>query len=185
MIDLLKEDASEYVSIEKLSVDNVPDSFSVYVPEYSEYITKNALKLQSLFVSNTYILKDNRTQNIIGYVSLICDSVVFTSDEKAGIKLDDVPYSTFPALKIAQLAVSDDFKNIYCHVGSFLIDFAFLIAYKLNENSCACRFLTVDADIENNSTVVSFYEKNGFKKMTDKKYTKRTKTVCMWKDILS
>jgi hypothetical protein len=37
-----------------------------------------------------------------------------------------------------------------------------MFAQECNERYFACRFLTVDADIEHNETVLAFYEKNGF-----------------------
>ena len=38
--------------------------------------------------------------------------------------------------------------------------------------------------LKNNPDSPDFYEANGFIRMTDKKYTKKTKIVCMYKDIL-
>lgn len=40
-----------------------------------------------------------------------------------------------------------------------------------------CKFITLDADIENNPNVIKFYEKNGFK--PNQKYNNKTKTVSM------
>ncbi|MBR6199431.1 MAG: hypothetical protein IKQ61_04085 [Spirochaetales bacterium] len=129
MIDLFDLDVDSldsYIRIEKLSNENVPVSFPMKKSEYfvySDYIMKNALAYQNLFITNTY--------------------------------------------------------------GSFLIDFAADLAYKISINFAACRFLTVDADIDNNPDSPVFYEKNGFCRMTDRKYTKKTKMVCMYKDIFS
>ena len=58
------------------------------------------------------------------------------------------------------------------------------MAFDISNDYVACRFLSVDADIENNPDSPDFYEANGFIRMTDKKYTKKTKIVCMYKDIL-
>ena len=114
----------------------------------------------------------------------MCDSVSFTVDEKSDVSLADFPFSNFPALKVAQLAVSVEFKKKYINIGSFLLSFARIQAFMLNEFT-ACRFLTVDADIENNPSVIEFYKKKGFQRLSDKKYTKKTKICCMYKDILS
>lgn len=184
MIDLLDCDIS-LVRIEKLSENNLPDNFSVSVPEYSEFLLQKALISQRNFVTNTFLLIENSSEKVIAYVSLVCDLVSLTIDEKDTNNLDDFPFSSFPALKIAQLAVSTDLKTKYKNIGSYMVEFTMSVAYEVNKNYSACRFLTVDADIENNPTVTEFYEKNGFKRLSDKKYTKKTKICCMFKDILS
>jgi hypothetical protein len=46
----------------------------------------------------------------------------------------------------------------------------------------ACRFLTVDADVEHNKSVLSFYEKNGFL-INEALFNKERKNVSMRKDI--
>ena len=71
---------------------------------YSDYLLESALLYQTLFVTNTYLLIDNETNDVIAFVSLICDSITFTADEKTENSLADVPFSAFPAIKVAQLA---------------------------------------------------------------------------------
>ena len=184
MINLLTDDCSDFVTIEKLTEQNLPVSFSASIPEYEDYILHTALPLQEKYISKTFLLIDKDSAKTVAYISLITDSVSFTIEEKENSDLINIAFCTFPALKIAQLAVSVDFSDKYTQVGSYLIEFAELIMHDLNKDYVACRFLTVDADIENNPTVDVFYEKNGFKKMTDKKYIKKTKIACMFKDIL-
>ena len=184
MINLLTDDSSDFVRIENLTDKNLPSNFSAAIPEYEEYILKTALQLQQKYITKTFLLIDNESSQTIAYISLITDSVSFTPEEKESSDLSNIIYRTFPALKIAQLAVSKDFCKKYSKVGSYMIEFAESVMHNLNKEFVACRFLTVDADIENNPTVDTFYEKNGFKKMTDKKYIKKTKIACMFKDIL-
>lgn len=184
MIDLLSVDFSDYLKVEKLSEQNVPDSFSASIQEYSDYLLNRALKSQESMIANTYLLTENDSGKVMAFISFVCDSVSFTVDEKSDVSLADFPFSNFPALKVAQLAVSVEFKKKYINIGSFLLSFARIQAFMLNEFT-ACRFLTVDADIENNPSVIEFYKKNGFQRLSDKKYTKKTKICCMYKDILS
>ena len=187
MIDLLEEDSLSYIRIERLSKNSIPADFPMKKSEYkiySDYLLESALLYQTLFVTNTYFLIDNETNDVIAFVSLICDSITFTADEKTENSLADVPFSAFPAIKVAQLAVSSKSEEKYNHVGSFLIDFAANMAFDISNDYVACRFLSMDADIENNPDSPDFYEANGFIRMTDKKYTKKTKIVCMYKNIL-
>ena len=97
--------------------------------------------------------------------------------------LPDISFETLPALKIAKLAVAQEFSKTYCRLGSLMIDFSRSIADQCNERLIACRVLTVDADIEYDKNLPLFYEKNGFTALHSKKYTKKTRTLPMWTDI--
>jgi hypothetical protein len=66
------------------------------------------------------------------------------------------------AMKIAKLAADDTGAGKYKGLGSFMIQAAKRLALGCNNDYCACRFLTVDADIEHNEGVRAFYEKTAF-----------------------
>jgi hypothetical protein len=51
-----------------------------------------------------------------------------------------------------------------------------------NNDYCAARFLTVDADIEHDEGVLAFYKKNGFIRNSEL-FNKNRKTISMRKDI--
>jgi ribosomal protein S18 acetylase RimI-like enzyme len=114
-------------------------------------------------------------------MSLIADAIKLSVSEKELHHLD-YPFKTLPAIKIAKLAVSRDFSEKYSGIGSFMIDSAELLAMDCNRDYHACRFLTVDADIEHNEGVRTFYEKNGFL-LNNEFYNKNRKTVSMRKDL--
>jgi hypothetical protein len=57
-------------------------------------------------------------------------------------------------------------------------------ACSCDEVYAACRFLTVDADIEHNASVLNFYKKNGFL-VNEELYNRNRKTISMRKDIYS
>ncbi len=189
MIDFLSEDVSSLVVIEKLSEKNLNASFSVdkKFAEYKDFLYSDALSYQSLFISQTFLLLEKETRNIIAYISFVADTVALNPREKKKAGLQEIPFLFLPALKIAKLAVSDWSVDKYKHIGSYLIRFACAKAFKTNENFMACRLVSVDADIEHNPDVLKFYEKNGFSALKNsvykKKFPNRTKTVGMWKDI--
>ena len=60
-------------------------------------------------------------------------------------------------------------------------------AFEVNEAGVACRFVTVDADIEYDKNTPAFYEKNGFvmNLSKKKKIGPNDKTVSMRRDINS
>ena len=92
------------------------------------------------------------------------------------------PFRTIPAMKIAKLAVDRSFSEKFKGIGTFMINAAMGKAIDCNENYCAARFLTVDADIEHDKGVLAFYEKNGFIPNTEL-YNKNRNTISMRKDI--
>jgi ribosomal protein S18 acetylase RimI-like enzyme len=57
-----------------------------------------------------------------------------------------------------------------------------LFAQECNERYFACRFLTVDADIEHNDSVLAFYQKNGFL-VNGEMNNKKRNNISMRKDI--
>jgi ribosomal protein S18 acetylase RimI-like enzyme len=63
-----------------------------------------------------------------------------------------------------------------------MINNALALARSCNRQLFACRFLTVDADIEHNESVIEFYQKNGFVPNAEMN-GKHSKTISMRKDI--
>jgi hypothetical protein len=102
----------------------------------------------------------------------------------------DYPFKTILAMKIAKLAVSQSFAKTYKGVGSYLINAAIGLSIRCNTDYSARTrlreggFLTVDADIENNKSVLTFYEKNGFI-LNSEMNSKHRKTISMRKDIFA
>ena len=114
-------------------------------------------------------------------MSLIMDAIKLSASEKELHGLN-YPFRTVPAMKIAKLAVDGEFLEKYKGIGSFMIKAALGIASDCNEDYCSARFLTVDADIEHDSGVLAFYEKNGFIPNAELN-NKNRKTISMRKDI--
>ena len=79
-------------------------------------------------------------------------------------------------------AINIVFAEKYRGIGTIMIHAAENIIYGLNNDYCAARFLTVDADIEHDKGVLTFYEKNGFIPNCEL-YNKNRKTISMRKDI--
>ena len=63
-----------------------------------------------------------------------------------------------------------------------MIATAVTIARTCNETLFACRFITLDADVEHNKTVLNFYQKNGFF-VNEELINKNRRTISMRKDI--
>ena len=69
-----------------------------------------------------------------------------------------------PALKLGKLAINKSLseKAQRRGYGSFILDIVNTYAYEMLDNGVACRFVTVDADIEYYEDTPEFYKKNGF-----------------------
>jgi len=115
-------------------------------------------------------------------MSLVADSVQLSKSEKELMDLGIIPFSTFPAIKIGKLAVDKSTKERFYGIGSLMIRLARGFTSNLNDNGIACRFLTIDADVEHNPNVTEFYEKNGFV-LNERFNSKKRVTVSMRKDI--
>jgi ribosomal protein S18 acetylase RimI-like enzyme len=82
------------------------------------------------------------------------------------------------------LAVDSSFREKYHGIGSFMINIAIGFAQNCNDEYLSCRFLAVDADVENDKGIAAFYQKNGFVNNNELNNPRR-KTLSMRKDIYS
>ena len=155
--------------------------FDCSIDEYNEYLEKEALKAQNELVATTWLLHERKSCGLAAYMSLINDAIKLSATEKELHHLD-YPFRTIPAMKIAKLAVSKDWKEQYKGIGSYMIYLAAGITEIVNVNS-AVRFLTVDADIEHDGGVLAFYRKNDFM-LNAELYNKNRKTISMRRDVL-
>ncbi|MHC6203504.1 hypothetical protein ACYULU_09955 [Breznakiellaceae bacterium SP9] len=112
---------------------------------------------------------------------LIADAVKLSTTEKELHKLD-YPFKTIPALKIGKLAVAEASRQKYWGIGTLMLYHAERFARNFINPYCAARFLTVDADVEHDEGVLSFYQKSDFVPNAEKA-GKHRKTVSMRLDL--
>jgi len=166
---------------EQLSSNASLDGFSCLIDEYNDYLLQDALRSQNDHIALTWLLRERDSGIIIAYMSLIADAIKLSVSEKEIHNLN-YPFKTIPAMKIAKLAVSSTVQKKYRGLGTYMINKALALSRICNRQLFACRFITVDADIEHNESVIKFYEKNGFVSNAEMN-NKRTKTISMRKDI--
>lgn len=175
-------------NVRLLSIKEVDDIshylFDSNIDEYNSFL-KNADKFFDLNISKTFLLIHKSTNELLAYMTLSSDSVKLTGEEKEMHDISKVPYASIPALKVGKLAVN---KNISATVrrkgyGSFMLELARAFAFNMNELGVACRFITVDADIEYDAGTPVFYEKNGFVENLSNKRRNAKHTISMRKDI--
>jgi len=180
-IEIIPKNAKEYFYFQSLTSSTASGTFDCGISEYNDYIINDALCSMDDHIALTWLLIERTTGKITAYMSLIMDAIKLSFSEKELHHLN-YPFRTIPAMKIAKLAVDLSFSEKYKGIGSFMIDSAEHLAWGCNKDYCACRFLTVDADLEHDEGVIVFYEKNGFIKNSEL-YNKNRKTVSMRKDL--
>jgi ribosomal protein S18 acetylase RimI-like enzyme len=177
------ENGKRLFDIEILAGGDPVGRFDCSIGEYNDYLTQEALRSQSDHIALTWLLRDKADGGIAAYMSLIADAIKLSVTEKELHKLD-YPFKTVPAMKIAKLAVAGAYQAKYKGIGTFMIASAVSIARVCNKTLFACRFLTVDADVEHNRSVLDFYTKNGFL-INEELRAKNRKNISMRKDIYS
>jgi len=170
-----------YFYLEPLKVNSDLQGFNCSITEYTDYLVNDALRSMSDHIALTWLLTERATGRIAAYMSLVMDAIKLSFTEKELHHLN-YPFRTIPALKIAKLAVDRTFSGKYKGIGSFMIESAQRLAWACNTDYCACRFLTVDADMEHDEHVIVFYEKNGFLQ-NNELYNKNRRTISMRKDL--
>jgi len=167
--------------IKPLSGNIIVEGFNCSITEYNDYLEKDAIRSLKDHIALTWLLVDCKNDKIAAYMSLIMDSIKLSFTEKELHNLN-YPFRTIPAMKIAKLAVDSNFLRKYKGIGTFMLETAERFALACNDDYCAARFLTVDADIEHDEGVLAFYKKNGFIPNSEL-FNKNRKTVSMRKDI--
>ncbi|GHT83351.1 N-acetyltransferase [Spirochaetia bacterium] len=180
---ITRKNGNDYFRMEQLSPGDSLADFSCSVEEYAQYLIEDALRSQNDHIALTWILWERATGEIAAYMSLIADAIKLSVSEKELHNLN-YPFKTIPAMKIAKLAVSEAAKKTHKGIGTFMIDSGMIFAQICNRQLFACQFLTVDADVENNESVLNFYGKNGFIKNSEMN-NKNRKTISMRKDIFA
>jgi GNAT superfamily N-acetyltransferase len=180
-IQIIPKNASKYFYFQQLTSTTAYGNFNCGMLEYNDYLFHDALRSMGDHVALTWLLTERSTGKIAAYMSLIMDAIKLSFTEKEHHQLN-YPFKTIPAMKIAKLAVDDNFSKIYKGIGTYMINSAEQFVWACNSAYCAARFLTVDADIEHDKGVLSFYEKNGFIPNSEL-YNKNRKTVSMRKDV--
>jgi hypothetical protein len=182
-ISITRKNFGNYLHIGQLSSGVPLTDFSCSIQEYNDYLTQDALRSQNDHIALTWLLWERSTRGLVAYMSLIADAIKLSVSEKELHNLH-YPFKTVPAMKIAKLAVSQSTQKNYRGIGTFMIDSSMILAQYCNLQYFSCRFLTVDADVENNASVLSFYEKNGFI-LNNEINNKNRKTISMRKDIFA
>jgi ribosomal protein S18 acetylase RimI-like enzyme len=178
ILDLLEKEEIKLISI--LEFEDL-EVFESSIDEYTEFLIEDALILENKNISKTHLLVNKEKTRIFGYMTLLAGSIKLSIEERD--KHGEIPYESVPCLKIGKLAVDKKLRIQYNGIGTLLIELALALGIEIGKMGIGCRFLIVDADIENNDSVIEFYKKCGFKFNEKYKKKKKQRTISMRKDI--
>lgn len=134
--------------------------FSLGTPEaqpLKSFLKKQAKDYHHKNVAKTFVLVDSPDDSrVLGYLTLVCSEI----KNEASTRLDDCgdanKYTSFPAIKIARLAVHNDLQR--GGYGRTVMDWCIRHVVENIMPHAGCRFLVADAK----HSAVSFYKKCGF-----------------------
>jgi GNAT superfamily N-acetyltransferase len=136
--------AADALQLERLSEKFGLSSFDCGDDELDDFLQSDALQYQEDFLANTTLMLVKG--EMVGYFSLAADAIRLSADEKNHDAIE-TPFSSFPALKIARLAV--DARHQDRGYGTRAVKYCIGLARHLNDehrhDGIACRFVTVDA----------------------------------------
>jgi len=149
-----------------------------YEKDLVDFLLEDALDNQEKKISKTYLWFLKTTDELIGYITLLADTINLDASLKDEFRKKGIPYKSLPALKIGRLCVDDRFQRK--GIGSLMVQFAVYNVKKINE-SCGCRFITLDAkrNPEPSKDSMHFYKAIGFKEIR----TRQKGTAPMYKDV--
>ena len=152
----------------RLDPTNAVKSFDCGDRDLNDFILNHAAAFQKYLIAVTYACIDvDDASKVYAYCSLANDKVAITDfkdkaefnrfRKKRGFP-NEKRLKSYPAVKLCRLGVEKSAKGQ--QIGTTVLDY--IKSMFVIENKTGCRFLTVDAYLN----AVPFYEKNGFRFMT-------------------
>ena len=159
--------SEEDISFIPLSKENLPEKskFKLEDPDLKEFLFNDSFQHEEHFVARTFIVKHKNEK--IGFFSLASDAIPLKTSEKKRIfkvAFDDPlkQHKSFPALKIARLAICDDYQ--FLGIGTIVVETVAGLAITLSR-SIGLRFVSVEAYPDRAD---DFYPKLGFERNKEK-----------------
>jgi len=149
------------IEIINKSHEKIIKRFKTYEKDLYDFLIDDALDNQEKNISVTYLWFLKGTNDLVGYITLLTDSISLNSQLKEEFQKKNIKYKSLPALKIGRLCV--DNRYLRRDLGRLMIHYAFSLAIKFNKEA-GCRFITLDAmrNLDNKKDPLHFYKKLDF-----------------------
>lgn len=117
------------------------------------YLKKDAKAHQAASLARTYAFFKDGSDKVCAYMTIICGEIEVSIEHDEGV---DYPYTRYPAIKIARLAVDNRIQK--AGLGRRLFELGLAITREIICPNVGCRFMVVDSKQQS----IKFYEKCGF-----------------------
>lgn len=175
MVGPIPDEELEYITLhEGIDVNSFSCCSNPEEVDLEEFLKEDALRCQNSFFSVTRVVFWKGT--LVGYFTLVTDCIE-KEEMIRGDRIKGYKYRYYPAIKIARLAVHDDYRH--CGIGTNMLIEIFSIVGDITEN-VGCRILTVDAK----PTSVGFYEKSDFRRALVNPEGPQKDTIPFYFDVL-
>ena len=153
-------DDLEKFFIRELRQSDKVNKLSLGSEEYAPlkiFLRKSAHDFHFNNVAKTYVLvNEEEVARIWGYMSLMCSEITLDGHQRPSESESAQRYDTFPAVKIARLAIDKSLQSNGFGL-AFIAQAIALVKYYIMP-TVGCRFLTVDSKPK----AIKFYEGAGF-----------------------
>jgi len=169
------------VITKRLDFDTKIKPFESELQEFDDFLFEDAKNYLEQKLAVTYLLENKN--DTIAYFCIANDCIRREADKEKMTAAEKqiwnkinrkIPFlkqrGYYPSVKIGRLAVSKKYEGN--GFGSIMIDTVARM-YMENEQKAGCRFISVDARME----ISDFYERNGFKFLTDKDADKNQRVM--------
>lgn len=146
-------------TIQLLEINTPVEKFSCGNADLDDFLKTDALSNMDDWVSVTKVIFVDKV--LAGYFTITPDTIHKGRVEYSD-KVAEYPYQKYPAVKLARLAVDEQFQHR--GIGTELMADFFKTARKVVK-SAGGRYVTVDAK----NTACAFYERFGFRKVLSQK----------------
>ncbi|HVU98883.1 MAG TPA: GNAT family N-acetyltransferase [Puia sp.] len=164
----------------RLSPEKEILSFDCGDTDLNEFIVVDAQNYLQELLAVTYLFENDN--DVVAFFSVLNDKILYEQVGRNNLwnKIrKNIPhkkhFKSYPAVKLGRLAVNKPYQKQ--HLGTSILDY--IKVFFIDRNKTGCRFITVDAYRES----LAFYEKNGFKYMTED--DKNSDTRLMYYDLAS
>lgn len=161
------------LNLVRLNFETKQKPFCCSDTDLNGFLFDDAILYSNELLAVTYMFETD--EKTVAYFSLLNDRInLQDADSSARNRVNrSIPnpkrINSYPAVKIGRLAVSEEFAHQ--RIGSQVLDF--LKTLFVNSNRTGCRYITVDAY----RAALPFYEKNGFKPLTQKDVDEDTRLL--------
>lgn len=158
--------------LKKVHGSAIFDPFDCGDADLNEYFHKDAILHRKELLTQTYYFYLTQYPFVVLALLDFCNDAIRFDWSRATIEIDQgKQYPHMPAVKLTRFGVDTQFQGR--SIGSHALNI--VKKFFVTDNRTGCRFLTVDA--YNEPEVLRFYDKNGFKSLTDKDKTKQTRSL--------